>query len=125
MHLYHGIVAQNDAGYGWGTLFWVVWEKIQILDGSYNGLPTVCHQAIIWTNPDNKAHGANMGPIRGRQDTGGPHVGHMNFAIWECGQIVTVTIVYKSRWNMDDNATALVVPYVLYILDIYTVYPGA
>ena len=24
-----------------------------------------------------------MGPIWGRQDPGGPHVGHMNFAIWE------------------------------------------
>ena len=23
-----------------------------------------------------------MGPIRGRQDPGGPHVGPMNFAIW-------------------------------------------
>ena len=26
--------------------------------------------------------GANMGPIWGRQDQGGPHVGPMNFAIW-------------------------------------------
>ena len=32
--------------------------------------------------PDNKVHGANMGPIWGRQDQGGPHVGPMNFAIW-------------------------------------------
>ena len=34
--------------------------------------------------PDNKVHGANMGPIWGRQDPGGPHVGPMNFAIWGC-----------------------------------------
>ena len=27
--------------------------------------------------------GANMGPIWNRQDPGGPHVGPMNFAIWE------------------------------------------
>ena len=33
--------------------------------------------------PDSKVHGANMGPIWGRQDPGGPHVGTMNFAIWE------------------------------------------
>ena len=33
--------------------------------------------------PDSKVHGANMGPIWGRQDPGGPHVGPMNFAIWE------------------------------------------
>ena len=34
------------------------------------------------TYPDSKVHGANMGPIWGRQDPGGPHVGPMNFAIW-------------------------------------------
>ena len=34
-------------------------------------------------NPDSKVHGANMGPIWGRQDPSGPHVGPMNFAIWE------------------------------------------
>ena len=34
------------------------------------------------TYPNNKVHGANMGPIWGRQDPGGPHVGPMNVAIW-------------------------------------------
>ena len=29
--------------------------------------------------PDSKVH---VGPIWGRQDPGGPHVGPMNFAIW-------------------------------------------
>ena len=33
--------------------------------------------------PDSKVHGANMGPIWGRQDPGGPHAGAMNFAIWD------------------------------------------
>ena len=32
--------------------------------------------------PDTKVHGANMGPMWGRQDPGGPHVGPMNLAIW-------------------------------------------
>ena len=32
--------------------------------------------------PDNEVHGANMGPIWGRQDPGGPHVDPKNFAIW-------------------------------------------
>ena len=32
--------------------------------------------------PDSKVHGANMGPIWGRQDPGGPHVDPMNFVIW-------------------------------------------
>ena len=34
--------------------------------------------------PDSNVHGANMGPIWGRQDPGGPHVGPMDFAIWVC-----------------------------------------
>ena len=34
-------------------------------------------------DPHNKVHGANMRPIWGRQDPGGPHVGPMNFAILE------------------------------------------
>ena len=33
-------------------------------------------------NPDSKVHEANVGPIWGRQDPGGPHVVPMNFAIW-------------------------------------------
>ena len=40
-----------------------------------------CHLPI--NIPDSKAHGANKGPIWGRQDPGGPHVGLMNFAIWD------------------------------------------
>ena len=32
---------------------------------------------------DSKVHGANIGPSWGRQDPAGPHVGPMNFAIWE------------------------------------------
>ena len=33
--------------------------------------------------PDSTVHGTNMGPIRGRQGPGGPHVDPMNFAIWD------------------------------------------
>ena len=38
---------------------------------------------VLWNNPDSKVNGANMGPIWGRQDLGGPHVGPMNLAIWD------------------------------------------
>ena len=38
--------------------------------------------------PDSKVHGANMGPIWGRQDPGGPHVGPMNFVIWDIHGLV-------------------------------------
>ena len=32
---------------------------------------------------DSKVHVANMGPIWGRQDPDGSHVGPMNIAIWD------------------------------------------
>ena len=54
----------------------------------------------IWgTFPNSKVHVANMGPIWGRHDPGGPHVGPMNFAIW-------VTI-----WNVPGNVLFLYVAF--------------
>ena len=40
-------------------------------------------QNLIEDIPDSKVHGANIGPIWGRQDPGGPYVGPMNLAIRE------------------------------------------
>ena len=37
---------------------------------------------VLNNHPDRNVKGANMGPIWGRQDPGGPHVGAMNFATW-------------------------------------------
>ena len=34
------------------------------------------------TDPDSKVYVANMGPIWGRQDPGGPHAVPMIFVIW-------------------------------------------
>ena len=36
----------------------------------------------VWYSSESKVHGANMGPIWGRQDPVGPHVDPINFAIW-------------------------------------------
>ena len=44
--------------------------------------------------PDGNVLGANMGPIWGRQDPGGPHVGPMNLAIWD-KMIALVTNTYR------------------------------
>ena len=45
----------------------------------------VCVRACLGAHitPDSKVHGANIGPIWGRQDPGGPHVGPINFVIWD------------------------------------------
>ena len=40
-----------------------------------------CQGQVMYI-PDSKVHGANMGPIWGRQHPGGPHIGPMNFGIW-------------------------------------------
>ena len=45
--------------------------------------------------PDSKVHGANMGPIWGRQDPGGPHVGPMNRAIWVCQAYIRHRETYR------------------------------
>ena len=59
---------------------WGLWCQKQI---SQAGLSNYTPQLTAGCNhPDSKVHGANMGPILGRQDPGGPHVGPMNFAIW-------------------------------------------
>ena len=44
-------------------------------------------------NPESKVHGANMGPIWGRQGPGGPHVRPMNSAIWEDLQWAVLPVV--------------------------------
>ena len=44
-----------------------------------------CHkwaEPPIGHYPHNKGYGATIGPILGREDPGGPHVGPMNFVIW-------------------------------------------
>ena len=49
---------------------------------------------LAYSFPDNKVHGANMGPIWGRQDPGGPHVGPVNLDIWVWlnGSIVSICL---------------------------------
>ena len=48
---------------------------------AHNLLASTGFKASRQPHPDSKVHGANMGPIWGRQDPGGPQVGPMNFAI--------------------------------------------
>ena len=42
--------------------------------------------------PDSKVHGTKVGPIWGRQDPGGLHVGPMNFALWALNQFAEYVI---------------------------------
>ena len=63
-----------------GVALWVpqifIWKWITLSDCKHT-------KWVIWTTLlDSKVHGANMGPIWGRQEPGGPDNGPMNFAIW-------------------------------------------
>ena len=63
---------------------------------------TLCVALIYWnlaSYPDSKVHGANMGPIWGLQDPGGPHVGPINFAIWVFNEIKSVWHFVKQCKN--------------------------
>ena len=51
---------------------------------------------LLFNVPDSKVHGSNMGPIWGRQDPGGPHVGAMNLAIWG----ITRERIYLVKLNL-------------------------
>ena len=85
----------------------------------------------LWGQPPlTKVHEANMGPIWGRQDPGGSHVGPMNFDIWvglslakgkRCGALtflrlvhVTWTSCWANSWftghlkHLNTNITVMV-----------------
>ena len=70
-------------------------EKQFAIEQGFPNVPVIAHyhhKYIVVSNiPDSKVHGANMGPIWGRQDPGGHHVGPMNFAIWDMLYDTTAT----------------------------------
>ena len=74
-----------------GTYFhcgmWHRWQSTQLLYRPVRVARLSCID-LRWLHkkqldyPDSKVHGANMGPIWGRQYPSGPYVGPMNLAIW-------------------------------------------
>ena len=48
-------------------------------------------------NHDSKVQRAKMGPIWGRQDPGGPHIGPMDFAIWVDKIMYYISIQFKAH----------------------------
>ena len=56
------------------------WDFSHRIESEYRWL--LCTNTTKGAFPNSKVHGINIGPIWGRQDPGGPHVGPVNFAIW-------------------------------------------
>ena len=83
------------------------------LNFNYN-ISYLCRKAGRQLNvfPDSKVHGANMGPIWGRQDPGGPHVGPMNLAIW-------VLQWMKSYLNLESKLANIKFQLLPICLDVY------
>ena len=47
-------------------------------------------------SPDSKVYEADMGPVWGRQDPGGPRVGPMNLSIGVSMQIVSSIVTFET-----------------------------
>ena len=72
----------------WLLIYWLLyWSR-----SWYTGFCPKQH------SPDSKVHGANMGPIWGRQDPGGPHVGPTNLAIG-----VNIITVSRERYSAQNK----------------------
>ena len=79
---YHGRPIQGCVDVTWAKFCIDVWVDDEVI-------PINCiNLSVTGGHPDSKVHGANMGPIWGRQDPGGPHVGHMNLDIWDTSKSI-------------------------------------
>ena len=77
----------NPSAWIWETLYVKLFLTIFVgyilcLCSPYGQKDAKYKQTHSYSTNDSKVHGANMGPIWGRKDPGGPHVGPMNLAIW-------------------------------------------
>ena len=60
----------------------VIYTVNEITKCVYHVFQLQTHQiGPVQRSPDSKVHWASMGPTWGRQDPGGPYVGHMDLAI--------------------------------------------
>ena len=50
--------------------------------------------------PDSKVHGANMGTIWGRYAPSGPHIGPMNFVIWDVMHVMVTKTMHQFFFEM-------------------------
>ena len=57
--------------------------------------------------PDSKMHRANLGPILGRQDPGGPYIGPMKFAIWDHLIFLNTVLLFRERVDVPFDAYIL------------------
>ena len=98
--------------------------------GDLNVCPNASEATLnnVWveTYPNSKLHWSDMGPIWGRQDPGGPHVGPINLAIWVTSTKHSAHFVHKQRvlmhghqgWNVRHGLCHIYMRYV-YIYELF------
>ena len=67
--------------------------------------------------PDRKVHGANMGPTWGRQDPGGPQVGHMKIVIWDAK--LTTDILYLNKSPSTIHISSFVTAQITHVILLF------
>ena len=103
------------------TKWFMVYERTKPLNIQVVSMNTPVLILQIQNHPNSKVHGANMGPVWGRQDPGGPHVGSMNFAVWaiswETCNVWMGTTLYQNinKQKLFTNCTAVLLCWLLKI----------
>ena len=75
------LFAEHTLGYSWTDIIMAA-----SFEASSQQLADIWRDVLRKDIPDSKVHEANMGPIWGQRDPGGPHVGPMNLLwtlLWE------------------------------------------
>ena len=84
-----------------------IWNHAPIIHVSVSSIMTARQSLILHNYPIGKVCVANMGPIWGQQDPGGPHIGPMSRAIWvfllvstgECAQwTIRINVNIQKHW---------------------------
>ena len=97
----------------WQWLYFINIRLGFVTNGTIENLPALV-QVMVWcwtgakpfsvplmayfTDPDSKVHGANIGPIWGRQDPGGPHVGprelcYLGRRTWKLHELICASVI--------------------------------
>ena len=77
-----------------------LWLGVGVIFTLFNWVNIDFENGYTQPYPDNKFHGANIGPIWGRQDPGGPHVGPVNVAIW----VTSICDCFKrTNWKFNEE----------------------
>ena len=68
--------------------------------GQYHMISCLQNSMIIQQHPRLQGSWANMGPLWGRQDPGGPHIGPMNLAILDMLEMLICYVIkfYANKW---------------------------